>query len=203
VIAAIVLAAGRSSRMGRPKQLLELDGVTVLQHVLDTAAPEVDEIIVVLGHEADAIGSSLLLPGGARVVVNPYYRSGQASSLQAGLRALGPETQAAVILLGDQPGVATDAVRAVIDAYDRTGGPMVQVWYRGRPGHPVLLDRGVWPEVEAIQGDLGARNLLADRPDRVVAVEMPGDPPPDLDTWEDYRRIAGEHSRYSTGGGSA
>jgi molybdenum cofactor cytidylyltransferase len=193
VIAGVILAAGTSSRLGRPKQLLPLRGSTVLQHVVDVSvASGLDEVVVVLGHEAAAVAASLRLPERARVAINPAYRTGQASSLRAGLRALDQETLAAVLILGDQPGLAGSAIRAVIDAYKRTGSLVVQTSYRGRLGHPVLLDRRIWPEVEAVRGDVGARDLLAGHPEWVVPVEVPGDPPPDLDTWDDYRRMGGE-----------
>jgi molybdenum cofactor cytidylyltransferase len=193
VIAGIILAAGTSSRLGRPKQLLALGDRTVLQHVVDAAgAADLDDIVVVLGHRAEEVEASLRLPAPARVVVNPEYGSGQASSLRAGLRALGAETRATMVLLGDQPGVSPEAIGAVAAAYRRTGEPVVQASYGGRPGHPVLLDRRVWPEVEDVPGDVGARDLLAGHPEWVVTAEVPGDPPPDLDTWEDYRRLGGQ-----------
>jgi molybdenum cofactor cytidylyltransferase len=193
VIAGVILAAGKSSRLGRPKQLLALGDRTVLQHVVDAAGEaDLDDIVVVLGHRASEVEASLRLPAPARVVVNPEYGSGQTSSLRTGLRALGAETRAAIVLLGDQPGVAPEAIRTVAAAYRRTDGPVVQASYGGRPGHPVLLDRRVWPEVQAVPGDVGARDLLASHPEWVVPAEVPGDPPPDLDTWEDYRRLGGE-----------
>ena len=193
MIAGVILAAGTSSRLGRPKQMLALGDRTVLQHVVDAAgAADLDDIVVVLGHRADEVEASLRLPASARVVVNLEYGSGQASSLRAGLRALGAENRATMVLLGDQPGVSPEAIGAVAAAYRRTGGPVVQASYGGRPGHPVLLDRRVWPEVDDVSGDIGARDLLAGHPEWVVTAEVPGDPPPDLDTWEDYRRLGGE-----------
>jgi molybdenum cofactor cytidylyltransferase len=193
VIAGLILAAGTSSRLGRPKQLLPLGDRTVLQHVVDAAAAaDLDDIIVVLGHRAAEVEASIRLPRRGRVVVNPEFGSGQASSLGAGLRALGEDTRAAMVLLGDQPGVTLEAIGAVAAAYRRTGGPVVQASYRGRPGHPVLLDRGVWAEVEAVSGDVGARDLLAEHPEWVVPAVVPGDPPPDLDTWQDYQRLGEE-----------
>jgi molybdenum cofactor cytidylyltransferase len=193
VIAGIILAAGASSRLGRPKQLLPIRGATVLQHVVDVAgASGLDDVVVILGHEAASVAASLRLPQHARVSINLAYRTGQASSLRAGLRALGQETLAAVVMLGDQPDLAGEAIQGVLDAYDRTGGLVVQASYRGHPGHPVLLDRRIWPEVEAVAGDAGARDLLAAHPEWVVPAELSADPPPDLDTWDDYWRMGGE-----------
>jgi molybdenum cofactor cytidylyltransferase len=193
MIAGVILAAGTSSRLGRPKQLLPLRGATVLQHIVDVAgASGLDDVVVVLGHEAATVEASLRLPEQTRVSINLGYQTGQASSLRVGLRALGQETLAAVVMLGDQPDVAGQAIQSVLAAYDRTGGLVVQASYCGHLGHPVLLDRRIWPEVEAVRGDAGARDLLAAHPKWIVAAEVPADPPPDLDTWEDYRQMSGE-----------
>ncbi|MGH2683465.1 MAG: nucleotidyltransferase family protein [Actinomycetota bacterium] len=189
----MILAAGTSSRLGRPKQLLPLGGKPLLQHAIDAASEAgLDEVIVVLGHEADDVAAALRLPKGARTTMNPRYAEGQSTSLAAGLRALGPETGAAVILLGDQPLVSPTAIRAVVAVFEEAGGPVVQASYGGRPGHPVLLDRKIWAEIQQVEGDVGARDILARAPDRVTAVEVGGDPPDDVDTWQAYRRIGGD-----------
>lgn len=189
---AVVLAGGTSSRLGRPKQLLDLGGRPVLQHIVDAAREAgLDEIVVVLGHRAEEVAAALRLPPGARTVVNPGYAGGQSTSLLAGLEAAGPEIGAALVLLGDQPRVRPEAIRAVAEEYRRTGGPVAQASYRGLRGHPVLLDRRVWGELAALEGDVGARGLLARHPGWVVPVEVGGDPPEDLDTWEDYGRLGG------------
>jgi molybdenum cofactor cytidylyltransferase len=193
MIGGVILAAGTSSRLGEPKQLLELGGRPLLQHAVDAAMEAgLKEVIVVLGHAADEVAAALRLPPGARIVVNPDFESGQASSLRAGLRELSAECRAAVILLADQPGVSYETVRALADAYREGAGPVVQTTYEGRQSHPVLLDRQIWPEIEAVEGDVGAREVLASHPEWVTTLETGGKPPPDVDTWEDYRRLAGE-----------
>jgi molybdenum cofactor cytidylyltransferase len=191
-IAGIVLAGGTSSRLGRPKQLLELAGRPLLQHAVDAAATaRLDEVIVVLGHRAGEVAAALALPPGARSVVNPDYATGQASSMHTGLAAVSPQAEAAVLLLGDQPGMAPAHIAAVADAFRGGAGPIVQGSYRGTPGHPVLFARRVWPELMAVRGDLGAREVIKAHPDWVVRVELDADVPPDLDTMEDYRRLTG------------
>ncbi len=190
MIAGVVLAAGTSSRVGRPKMILPLGGRPVLQHVLDAAvAAGLEEIAVVLGHSADQIQREVEIRPPARAVINPDYESGQSSSLRAGLRALGPAARAAVILLGDQPGMGAEAIRRVIAEYGRTGGAVVQAYYRGARGHPVLLDRRVWADAEKVEGDRGARDLIERHPEWVVPVEFDREAPPDIDCWEDYERV--------------
>ena len=189
MIAGIILAAGDSSRLGRPKQLLDLGGKPVLQHVVDAAAAApLDEIVVVLGHAASDVAAAVALPATGCFVVNPDHASGQSTSLRAGLQAA-PEAAAAVILLGDQPGIRPDAIASVIEAW-RTGHPrVVQASYGGTAAHPTLLDRAVWPQVERATGDQGARDVLQANPEWRSLVEVAGMPPDDIDTEEDYERI--------------
>lgn len=190
MISGIVLAGGTSSRVGRPKQLLDLGGRPLLQHALDHAAGAgLDELVVVLGHAADQVSAAVTLPPGARVVVNPDYATGQASSLRAGLAAASPDTEAAIILLGDMPGMRPGDIRSVADAFRRGAGPVVQARYRGTPGHPVLFARTLWPDLLAVEGDVGAREIIKAHPDWVTRVDIDADLPPDLDTLEDYERF--------------
>lgn len=192
MISAIVLAGGTSSRLGQPKQLLELGGRPVLQHVVDAAAAAgVGEVVVVLGHLADQVAAALTLPASGRSVVNPHFATGQASSLRAGLAAASDAAEAAVILLGDQPGMAPAHIRAVTGAFEGGAGAIVQGCYRGTPSHPVLFSRALWPELMAVEGDKGARDVIKAHRDQVTLVELDADIPPDLDTMEDYRRLKG------------
>ena len=191
-VSAIVLAAGLGTRMVGLKQLLPLDGRPLLQHAVDAAAAAgLDEVIVVLGHRAGEVASALALPPGARAVVNPRFAEGQSTSLAAGLAAASPRSGAALILLGDQPAVRPAAIRALADAH-RAGGPAIlRAAYRGRPGHPVLLDRSVWAEAAALRGDQGARSLIAREAGRIGLVEVGGDPPQGIDTPNDLDRHGG------------
>lgn len=169
---------------------MDLGGRPVLQHVLDAAAEAgLDEVVVVLGHRADDVAAALALPPGARTVLNPDYATGQASSMRTGLAAAGESSEAALLLLGDQPAMRPADIRAVVDAYRSGAGPIVQGSYRGVPSHPVLFDRRVWPDLLAVEGDRGAREVIKAHPDRVVRVELDGDVPADLDTMEDYERM--------------
>jgi molybdenum cofactor cytidylyltransferase len=135
------------------------------------------------------VAAALSLPPAARTVVNPDYATGQASSMRTGLAAASPSAQAALLLLGDQPAMRPADIRAVMDAYRSGAGPIVQGSYRGEPGHPVLFDRSVWPDLLAVEGDRGARDVIKAHPDWVTRVDLDADLPPDLDTMDDYERM--------------
>jgi len=196
-LSGVILAAGGSTRLGRPKQLLPLAGRPLLQHVLDeAAASRLDEIVLVLGCEAEAVRAALEIPARppVRVVTNPDWAQGQSTSLRLGLRCAHARARAAAVLLGDQPGVGAALIDRVAEAFLEHGALAARPVYcgpRGRvPGHPVLLARRLFAEVEKLSGDQGARALLAERPEALLEVAVEGPPPGDVDTWEDYRRTA-------------
>ena len=190
MISGVILTAGRSSRLGRPKQLLPLAGVPLLTHVLRNAvASSLDEVILVLGHEAARIEAAVG-EWGQRVVVNPDYAAGQSTSLRAGLGAIDPTAAAALVLLGDQPQVGPAVIDAVIEGYRTSGGSIVVPHYGGRPGNPVLFARSRFPELARITGDEGARGVVRAHAGEVVAVPVAAGPPPrDVDNEEDYAAL--------------
>jgi molybdenum cofactor cytidylyltransferase len=188
-ISCVVLAAGTSSRLASPKQLLDLDGKPVLQHVLDaTAAAPCDEIIVVLGHEAARIAAAVALPARARIVLNDRFAEGQSTSLLAGLEAVDEAAEGALIVLGDQPRVPPRAYEAVLSSWDGVSD-VVRPLYDGVPGHPVLIARRAFGSFGNLTGDTGAR-AITDRPGvEVREVNLPGPAPVDIDTHEDYEAL--------------
>ena len=162
--------------------MVELDGKPLLQHVIDAAATVgFGQIVVVLGHRAEDVAAAIRVPTGTGIVVNPDFASGQSSSLRVGLAKLGPGTERAVILLGDQPRISPDVIRSVADG----PGPIRRAVYRGTPGHPVAFDRPLWPDLMAIDGDRGAREVLAALAGDVNPVPVDADAPRDVDTDED------------------
>jgi molybdenum cofactor cytidylyltransferase len=158
VIGGIVLAAGAGTRFGGAKQLATLDGRPLLEHALRAmAAAPVGRMLVVLGAGAEEVAERVDLHG-AEPVFCDRWEEGQAASLATALAEM-EDAEAAVVLLGDQPRVATDAIRRVIAARGR-GSAAVRATYGGDPGHPVLLERELFDRLRDVSGDHGARNLL-------------------------------------------
>ena len=189
MITGIVLAAGTSSRFGRTKQLLELEGKPLVQHAVDAAAGGgLDEIVVVLGHDADRVGASLRLPPNGRTVLNPSYEAGQSTSLVAGLDAASPESDAAVVLLADQPGITPEHLRALVQTFETGRALVVRLRFLDGPG-PALLSREIWDEARSLTGDTGAREIIAAHPGWVKEVVMDSDAPVDVDRPSDLDRL--------------
>jgi molybdenum cofactor cytidylyltransferase len=187
LIAALLLAAGSSRRMGRPKLLLELGGQTLIRRAVEQAkASKVDEVVVVVGPMRAEIEEQLAITG-VRIVENPEHLSGMASSLRAGLRALGQDVEAGVVLLGDQPFQDASVIDRLIEVYRATGRPIVVPVYGGQRGNPVLFDRSLFGELVLQQGDQGGREVIAADTRRVATVAFDSQQAQqDLDTWEDY-----------------
>jgi molybdenum cofactor cytidylyltransferase len=183
VISGIVLAAGTSSRFGSTKQLVEVGGTPLVRHAIDAlAGAEVGETIVVVGHDAAAVRSTI--PEGVTVVENLDYRDGQATSLAAALHAVADASEAAVILLADQPGVTSDDVRELIHGFRATRSQIVRLVFADGPG-PALLSREIYAEAGHLHGDAGARVLMASHPEWVHEVPIDRPAPPDIDTPQD------------------
>jgi xanthine dehydrogenase accessory factor len=194
-VSGVILAAGASTRMGRPKQLLPFAGRPLLQHVVDAAAASaLDEVVIVLGANADEIRDALVLPasGKVRIVVNAGHMKGLAESVRCGLAAVAARASDVAILLGDQPGMSTSLIDQVLTAHVSAGKPATRpVFGAGdarTPGHPVVLSRALWPALRELRGDEGARAVLAAHPAQVNEVRIIAPALADIDTSEDYAR---------------
>jgi len=187
LISAIVLAGGKSERMGRPKALLPFRGTTFLQHILDVISQsKVQQTVVVVGRHRDEIEPHVQPP--SRVVFNADYEQGMITSLQSGIRELPPETTGALMFLVDHPVVDVETVNALIQhfASDRIVLPV----FEGRRGHPVLFAAGVLQEIVALSPSEGANIVVRKDPGRIVqvSVKSPG-VLIDIDTPEDYQNL--------------
>jgi len=175
--------------LGQPKQLVPIAGRPALAYTLDALrASEVDSIVLVLGHVADDVAAALDLTG-VTVIRNGRFTEGQSTSVQAGIAALPEDVGAALMVVGDQPMLATAVVNAIVAAFRATGGPFIVPLYDGAWGNPVLLARATWPLLEHLKGDTGARPILRKHMDMVLEVPVAGPLLDDIDTPEDYARI--------------
>ena len=189
MISGLILAAGEARRYGSTKQLAELAGKPLVQHAIDAAhEAALDEIIVVLGHDARAVADAIGLPDGARTVVNLAYASGIASSLAVGLSETSPESEGAVVLLADQPGIGAPVIEALVGAFRAHSARIVRAEFGDGPG-PSLLSREIYSEAAHLVGDEGARRLALAHPDWVEEVAIGGDAPLDVDTPQDGERV--------------
>ena len=191
MIAAVVLAAGASTRFGAQKLLASIGGAPLVRRTVErVVAAGLDDVVVVLGREAEAVRAALDdLP--VRFVVNPVFRDGLSTSLRAGIRDLGPRFVAAVIVLGDQPGIRSSTILTLVDEYRRSGQPIVVPAYSGTRGHPVLFDASIFPELAAVTGDQGGREVIGRDPSRITTVTFPFAAPADVDNAEDLRALVG------------
>ena len=188
MIAGVVLAAGLARRMGRQKLLLQLQGKPVVRWSVEHVAGHVEDVVIVTGPD-DAALRQALEGLAVRFAVNPRPQDGQGTSIAAGIAALKPWTTAALIALGDQPRMPAAIVPALLDAFRRSGKPIVAPVYRGVQGTPVLFSSEVFAELRALKGDAGARAVVKEDPERVETVAFDLAMPPDVDTPEDYAKL--------------
>ncbi len=187
-VAVVVLAAGGSRRLGRPKQLLAVEGGTLLGAVLTTARRlPVAQRIVTLGAAAEEVVSRVDLSG-VEVARNPDFGAGCASSIRTALALVRPEVEGLVLLLGDQPGVAPESVQRL--CAEAGGAAMGVCRYADGRGHPLWFHRRMFDALRGLHGDKAVWKLLeAAEDDDVVEVPVAGAVPLDVDTWADYEAL--------------
>ncbi len=189
--AAIVLAAGQSTRLGEPKLLLDLGGRPLIRCTVENvaAACSITDVVVVTGPRAVEVAAAIQGLS-CRLVHNPDYAAGMSTSLRCGLAALDPEVEMAVICLGDQPLVGPSVIDGLVRALSTGAKSIAQPVYDGQKGNPVVFRRCHFEALQAVTGDAGGRAVLAAHPDAVARVTFP-DPHCnlDVDTRADYERI--------------
>lgn len=193
--AALILAAGQSARLGRPKQLEPWGESNLLGHVVaNTARFPVEEVWVVIGYEAERILAETDL-GEAGVVENPEWEEGIASSIRVGLDALTRMSRCdrVLIVIGDQPDVSAEVVAQLLESHERDGHPVTIPKYRYHWGNPVVVDRSLWPRLMSLEGDEGASRLWQAHPEWVNEVWFSGVAPRDVDTDADIAELRPRH----------
>ena len=188
-IAAIILAAGSSSRMGQSKQMLEVNGEKLLEKTVTTVlASQIREVVVVLGADAEQ-HSKVLTPFAVSIVFNDQWKKGMGSSIKAGLRYItstGSSCDAVIIFVCDQPMLMPDTVSSIVQRFEQTNKPVVASGYSNVPGVPVLFAKSYFPKLEQLPDDHGAKRIIQQNPSDAVIVPFPGGEI-DLDTMEDYK----------------
>ena len=188
-IRSIILAAGESKRMGFPKMLLNFNGKTMIEKVLDNVAEsDSDSILVVLGAGREDL-TGLVIKYGVKYCYNKNYRDGMLSSVQCGFRNLPSDTVATLVFQGDQPFIAPVVINMVINAYKTSGKGIVIPVYAGKRGHPLLLDIKYSDQIDGLDPAQGLRSITYLNSADVLEVET--DEPGilrDFDTYDDYMK---------------
>ena len=187
-VTGLVLAAGGSSRLGQPKQLLPYGDATLLDHVLDTArACELDQLVCVIGGAAGEVRATVRFDD-VEVVENPGFGEGCSSSIATALAAVDDRAEVLVLMLGDQPGVTAETVAALLAG--RGDAPIAVCAYADGRGHPLAFSRRLFPELASLHGDKAVWKLLDRHAAEAAEVAVDGPIPRDIDTWDDYAQIA-------------
>lgn len=189
----IILAAGASSRLGSPKQLLSYSGVTLLQHAVEAAqSSNAAKVLVVLGAHADVINDELKKVT-VNTVINVEWKEGMASTIRCGLQTLvemNPQLEAVIFMVADQPFVTTELLNNLLDLHRKEQHSIVANKYGSTFGTPVLFTKRFFPELMELTGDVGAKSLVRKHINEAVFVSFP-EGSIDIDTMEDYKKLDG------------
>jgi molybdenum cofactor cytidylyltransferase len=189
MIWAMILAAGESKRMGKPKLLLPYGEKTIIETIVETiVSSNVENTLVILGSDREKIEEKIK-NSPVKIVYNRDFRSGMLSSVQCGFKALPQETRAVLVVLGDQPKISADVINKLIDTYKSTGKGIVLPVYKKERGHPVLIDVKYGEEVENLSPEVGLRGTVYNHPEDILEVEV--ETPSifqDIDDESDYKR---------------
>ena len=189
MIWAMILAAGESKRMGKPKLLLPYGEKTIIETIVETVvSSNVENTLVILGSGREKIEEKIK-NSPVKIVYNRNFRSGMLSSVQCGFKAVPEETRAVLVVLGDQLKISADVINKLTDAYKSTGKGIVLPVYKKERGHPVLIDMKYGEEVENLSPEVGLRGTVYNHPEDILEVEV--ETPTifqDIDYKSDYKR---------------
>jgi molybdenum cofactor cytidylyltransferase len=190
-VSGLVLGAGASQRLGQPKQLLPYGGETLLGRVVSQAqcAKGLDEVLVVLGRAADQIRQQIDF-GSARVVENPEFRDGCASSYRAGIGAVSSKSDAIMIILGDQPGIRPELIDKVAEEWRQGGSEIALCSYRGKLGHPMIFAKSLFEQLMSLHGDKAAWKLVDANAEMVQEIPIDLPSPDDINTCDDLEKLS-------------
>ena len=189
MIWAVILAAGESKRMGKPKLLLPYGEKTIIETIVATiVSSKVEQTLVILGSDREKTEEKIKnYP--VKVVYNRDFRSGMLSSVQCGFKSLPEETRAVLVVLGDQPKISTTVINKLIDAYKSSGKGIVLPVYKKERGHPVLIDVKYGEEVENLSPEAGLRGTVYNHPEDILEVDVETSSIfQDIDYMEDYKK---------------
>ncbi|QXJ37127.1 Purine catabolism protein PucB [Parageobacillus caldoxylosilyticus] len=177
--------------MGKPKLLLPYKGKPIIRHVIDESMKSrLSGVVVVVNPDIAELRNEVSRSCVSKLVLNEQAGQGMSTSLKAGVMNLPFTTDAAVVLLGDQPLVSADDIDAVIGCYElNEGAPIVQASYQSKRGHPVLFDRSMFPYISVLTGDEGARSVLKTFSNKICFARINKPFPGDIDTPEDYEQL--------------
>jgi len=175
MISAVLLAAGKSERMGKFKQLLPVDGKTFVEACVDNLlASRADEVVVVTGYNEAAVGAALA-GRPIRIVNNPYFEAGMGSSIKKGVESVAAEARAFMIALADQPLIGPDVLNQIISEYEDSASLIVIPTYLGRRGHPIMLDAALKREILSMDPDIGLRQITQGHASQIRYVQVDSD----------------------------
>lgn len=188
--AIVILAAGKSARLGQPKQLLPFKGKSLISHCVEIAGKVAENVIVVTGAERKRIESELK-KSNVEIVFNSEWEEGMASSIRSGLTYItekNPDIKEVIFMVCDQPFVTTDLLLKLISEKQLSSKSIVASCYSEIAGTPVIFDKSIFPELMELTGDVGARKIIIKNKDRMSTVDFPlGNV--DMDTADDYKKL--------------
>ncbi|WP_455368568.1 nucleotidyltransferase family protein [[Eubacterium] cellulosolvens] len=191
-ISGILLAAGESKRMGKPKLLLNLGKSNIINNTIENLLKsKILELVIVLGHEAKKIEDSILAQDKRiKFVLNENYSEGMSTSIKCGVLAASKQSEAFLIALGDQPLISPKITNSLIEKYQTSGVGIVTVAHQSMRGHPVIISRKYFQEILALNGDIGARELLKHYSDDTTSFSIESSEQfLDIDRTQDYEEL--------------